>query len=235
MLLLAAPTYDGRRFNSTAIALGIIHSREPVLLRDEPSSLLAANVNAAWCQMLNLRGKKDITHFLLLHADVDLQHEPQWINILLDEMQYVGADVLAAVIPLKDATGITSTAIEGESLWAPRRFTLREIYSEKPATWTEPGLLINTGCMLVDVRAPWVEDICFTIKDDIIRDARGRFQHVVEGEDWNFSRQCHEKSLRVFATRKIPIDHVDGHTRYSNTSAWGTWTTDEKNREAAHV
>lgn len=232
-LFFATPTYDGTRRNAMSITQVHLAFQGKMLVaqHDEPSSLLAANVNESWCKMLNLRKKLGISHFLLLHADVE-PTDMLWAPQMIEEMAAVGADVLSVVIPLKDETGLTSTA-QDTHRWAPRRYTMREVY-QQPETWTEDNLLVNTGCMLVDVRNDWVEDVCFTINDAILK-VGDRFVKVVEGEDWNFSRQCQSLMRTVFATRKIALNHWDGRTAYANTKPWGTFKIDEVNARSCLV
>src|SRR5436309_445640 len=62
-------------------------------------SLLCANFNSLWCECLNKLGQ-GITHFAMLHPDVT--PAPSWLQILLGEMQQYNADLVSAVIPLKD-------------------------------------------------------------------------------------------------------------------------------------
>lgn len=228
MLFLATPTYDGSRQNSVSITAAHLAAKDfgiPVVQRDTSESLLAANVNASWCQMLNMRS--EITHYLLLHADV-APVDYAWVIQMLQEMERYGADVLSVVIPIKSKEGLTSTALD-TSHWAPRRYTMKEIFHQ-PETWTNGKLLVNTGCMLVDARKPWVEEVCFTINDRIVK-RDGVFSHLVEGEDWNFSRQCHSLGAEVFVTRKVAIEHYDGKTVYTNTEPWGTLEFDTMNME----
>jgi hypothetical protein len=95
---------------------------------------------------------------------------------------------------------------------------------ERPETWTDEKLLVNTGCMLVDMRKAWVNDICFTINDRlVVKD--GEYVAQVQPEDWNFTRSAKAAGAKVFVTRKVAIDHV-GRALYSNTGVWGTEATD---------
>ena len=65
---------------------------------------------------------------------------------------------------------------------------------------TDRELLINTGCLLVDLRKPWVFDCdedgylkaFFTVKDrvkyEVLEDGDCKFTRYVQPEDWLFSR-----------------------------------------------
>lgn len=212
-------------------------------------SLLAFGFNQLWCIALNNR--KVFSHFLMLHADVEPM-ENGWLRTMVDEMERVGADVLGAVIPLKNETGVTSTAIvydlanahqlydtEDRDAAKRRRLTLREV-DEFPETFDmanvvdyqhlqeiapRPALLVNTGLMLVRLDAPNVEKLFFTINDAVWQRADGKFVCDVEPEDWFFSARAAELGLKVFATRKVKVEHI-GSKGYSNFGGWGSLDRD---------
>jgi hypothetical protein len=212
-ILAGLPTYDGTRYNSSA--LGSL-KLAGVSTFECASSLLAAAFNRCWAKALNSRAD-GVTHFLLLHADV-IPVEDTWLQELLEEFEANKCQVLSAVIPVKAASGITSIGWETENIWRPRRLTLRELH-DRSVTWTHPKLLVNTGMLLVDFRQPWVEKIAFTINDRISFEG-GRWAVDVEPEDWNFSRQCRALGVPVHVTRRVALSHV-GAAAYRNDFAWG--------------
>jgi hypothetical protein len=216
-LFLALPNYGNLRYNTVSIITALTgpKSFDAVAVAELHSSLLAYGFNTLWAQALAQR-KKGITHFLMLHADV-VPHEVDWLVQLHREMVRVGAQVLSAVIPMKDTRGFTSTAIDGEPL---RQFTMQEIMT-LPETFTHPDLLVNIGMLLVDMRQPWVEEICFTVTDRIAKTADGSFTALCEGEDWDFSCQARRLGVQVWATRKVKLTHW-GASGFSNFRAWGT-------------
>jgi hypothetical protein len=234
-LLVGLPTYDGTRHNAMAIVdltLDCAAAQIQVLLDPyRAGSLLAMNFNALWCDMLNLREEGRVTHFLLLHADV-VPETPQWLPRLLAEMQRVGADALSVIIPIKTEAGYTSTARDTDP-WRPQRYTMHEIMA-KPETWTAPDLLANTGCLLVDVREPWVEGICFTIRDKIHRGPDGKWIQQTQPEDWDFSRQVRARGRSLWVTRTVAVRHM-GNYPYPNDRAWGTESHDALNVEWAQA
>src|SRR5689334_17640784 len=69
-------------------------------------TLLPTNCNRMLCSALNAR-KYD--WFAMLHDDIE--PPPFWVDILIDEAERYGADVVSAVVPIKDDSGATSTAI----------------------------------------------------------------------------------------------------------------------------
>src|ERR1700756_2143001 len=92
-------------------------------------SLLACCHNQLWARALNER-KKGITHICFLHSDVEPMN-PDWLEVLYHEMVVTGADVISAIIPIKDHFGVTSTAFDiPENRWGPARITLKQVNEE---------------------------------------------------------------------------------------------------------
>ncbi|SRR5579884_2148085 len=193
-------------------------------------SLLANGFNRLWAQALNERAEHGWTHFAMHHADV--QAPPGWVDALADEMARVGADVISAVVPIKDYRGLTSTGWRDPVSGRITRFTLKEVLTlpetfdaagaGKPGQW----LMVNTGLWLCCLTEPWAEEVCFGVLDGISKGADGRFTTHVLPEDWNFSGWCARRGLRVFATRKVAVGH-HGALCYSSDSPWGAWDTDQ--------
>lgn len=192
------------------------------------TSLLTLNFNSAWCVCLNERKAHGFTHFAMLHSDVvPLPLGEPWIDTMLALMEEHDADVLSAVVPIKNKLGLTSTAIDEQPKrpWLVRRLTMHEIFDNYDPTFTHPDLLVNTGlwiCRLDD----WCEKIRFRQQDSIGRNKEGRFIPITIPEDWDFSRQVHAAGKRLFATRDLAVmhEHEDYHTR----EPWGEWERDEE-------
>lgn len=230
-VLVGAPTYDGTRHNSLPIARLLRHPPKDVLVNliEYSGSVLCYAFNSLWANALNLRTcEAPVTHFLLMHADI-VPEQDRWLEIMLSEQARVGADVLSAVVAIKNDHGMTSTAWDTDT-WNPLRFTTTEISQMSELTWTQPDLLVNTGLMLVDFTKPWVEEACFTMKDRIVKGEDGRFKAQFVPEDWNFSRDCHAKGVGVYATRAVTVMHV-GRAGYSTKNVWG-YPTDLEYRAA---
>lgn len=193
------------------------------------------DMNTLWVDALNMAHRGEITHFAMLHSDINPSQG--WIDILVSEMAKTGADMISTVVALKDWRGLTSTGIGDESdRWnAFRRFTVREIHSILPETFSvadtphpEKYLLHNTGCWLADLRNPaWrtVDEngmlkatLSFPIGAQMMPD--GTIEHRRESEDWYFSRMIASLGLKTFATRKVSATHY-GTTPYSNDRPWG--------------
>jgi hypothetical protein len=221
---MALPTYDGSRLNLQAVMQAVAHPAPfaGVRIDDQGCSLLANNFNAMWARALNERSN-GITHFLMLHADV-IPLSPNWVGEMHEIMQQVGASVLSVILPIKDHWGLTTTAMERNHVWAPRRLTMKEVY-QQPPTFTHERLLVNTGLMMVDFRSSWVERAYFTINDAIGRKPSGEFYARAESEDWFFSRLARSLGATLFATREIAATHF-GPACYDNASGWGDMETD---------
>ncbi len=194
---------------------------------------LTHNFNRLWCQALNMRLSEEFTHFAMIHSDVTPQ--PYWIDTLLEEMEVTGADVVSAVVAIKNDRGLTSTGIGKPDSWAVRRLTLTEVHA-LPYTFSiddiqhESGeyLAINTGCWIADITRPWVDDFPgFSVQNMIGRDPHGAFHAVFFPEDWEFGRWLAEQGRRVFATTQVSTIH-HGNRGYSSETAWGTMKTDEE-------
>lgn len=201
------------------------------------SSLLAKGFNTIWHGALEIRRRepeRGITHFGMLHADI--APEPGWVDVLVDEMERTGADVVSAVVPIKDGKGLTSTAVEDPAdEWSVlRRLTMREVH-RLPETFSiddlgyDDGraLLVNTGCWLADLSKPWCRDVVFTIRDCVRFLADGTPEVCVIPEDWGFSKWLHGRGGKVLATRKVKLVHFGGADGYGNTEAWGSSFVDE--------
>lgn len=219
-VFVGLPTYDGKRDNSIALLKLLRHAPCKISFLEVQSPLLAWTFNQLWMSALNTRPMATdhpLTHFLLMHADI-IPAGDDWLLTMMTHMMRYQADVLSAVVPLKNEKGLTSTAFDTD-LWRPERLTMTQL-QHKPETFTAPDILLNTGLMLVDFTKPWIEEVCFTINDCTFQDDDGTFQTMTEPEDWNFSRWARSKGLSLWATKAVVVEHV-GKTRYPNNGVWG--------------
>lgn len=197
---------------------------------DCTASLLANSFNNLWLTALNMR-EQGFQYFAMLHADILPGNG--WVDTLHAELSRLNADIVSAVVPIKDGRGVTSTAIDDPAdPWEPlKRLTMREVM-QLPETFTAedagfPGhrLLLNTGCWIADMTRDWAEHVKFTIRDRILREG-GTVKAQTIPEDWSFSRQVQDQGGKVFATRKVELAHI-GKAYYGNTQPWGAWHTDQ--------
>jgi hypothetical protein len=139
------------------------------------SSLLANLFNSYWCEALNAqRGGVDVRYFAMLHADII--PADGWLDQLLHDLEETGADLMAAVCPLKDSRGLTSTAIDDpEDPWCVyRRLTLTEVHAlpevfgAADCGYPDRLLLANTGCWICRFDRPWRFRVHFEINDRVV-------------------------------------------------------------------
>jgi len=194
------------------------------------------DMNTLWVRALNAAAHGEVTHFAMLHSDI--QPSAGWLDVLLGEMDDRDADMVSAVVALKNHHGLTSCGVgDLDNPWEPfRRFTTRELM-EFPETFSifdtphpDRYLLHNSGCMVVDLRKPlWRtvdSDSClkacfsFPIRARILPD--GKVVHERESEDWFFSRQIAALGAKTFATRKVETWHF-GNSGFANYFAWGDY------------
>lgn len=222
-VLLTCPHYGSEIFSGAARGLYGHPSKVEGRIADvvdNQCSLLAFGFNQLWAIALSMFDKGLISHFAMLHADIDPQ--PCWVDDLLQVMEEHAADVVSVVVPIKDGKMETSTAIDDpRTMWEPLRKIGVEETHRLPETFSaadcgHPGhaLLINTGCWLVKL-GDWARPphfLGFTIQDKIvIRDEHqaneSKYKVFVSPEDWNFSRDAHRLGLKVRATTRVQVRH----------------------------
>ncbi len=199
-------------------------------------SLLAHAFNDAWCTALNLQeAGKDIRYFVMLHDDVE--PEDWWVKTLIEDLESSGADMVSALIPLKDQSGTTSTAIDrpGDQYTWERRVTmaeaakLPEVFTAADCGYPDRALLANTGCWICRFDRPWRHQVnldgdlrlFFKIDNRIHRHPNtGKWVADCEPEDWFFSRQIQKLGCKVAVTRRVKLTHW-GMTPYPNYAVWG--------------
>ncbi len=224
-LALALPSYDGSRLNSRAIIQAVSSGIGSVIPMEASGSLLAHVFNRALCLGFEAYQKGKATHFLMLHSDI-IPDRDDWLTVFLKEFFDNNAQLMSAVVPIKNESGLSSTAVEGASPWGPRRLTSREI-AKLPNTFTMDGLLLNTGMMIFALGEAWPYKCWFEINDKI-EWVDGKPVAVTQPEDWNFSRQARANGCkRIFATKAVPLKHV-GPQHWPNTQAWGEATDTAK-------
>lgn len=193
-------------------------------------------MNALLANALNLYRQGQATHFAMLHCDIAA--EEGWLDVLYDELRRLGADMVSAIVPIKDHRGVTSSGIiDPNDRWHPlKRFTMREVFDlpetfdAADAGYAEEGLLHNDGCMMLDLASP-----CFQARaGDVIRASfdfprqivwnadKGLYEVRCESEDWYFSRILKELGAKTYITRKVQLVHVGTQT-FTNAIPWGSY------------
>jgi hypothetical protein len=209
------------------------------------------NFQMLWATALNAGRKKEQDRFVMLHSDIEL--ETGFADILEDTRGEFNADFLSAIVPQKEATGLTSSGIGDDSdPWTPhQRFTVKELFAEgAPDTFSFddcglPGkyVLHNTGCWIADLTCPkfyeteargdriWLKadfDRPSGIEEVVVNNTP-EFVARGESEDWFFSRQIHKLGIRSFITRRLALNHM-GQAAFPNSQPWGTLEHDEQTR-----
>lgn len=205
---LAIPTAGGSLSTGTHLAIGAMRDRFP-LVRECVSkmSVLTFNFNHLYADALNRRESEGLTHFVMLHDDVVPLNSNLgvWAETLIAYMRACNLGVLSAACPIKAGDGSeTSTAIDGDP---PKRLRLDQIGPMLTSDLV-PGLLINTGCMVIDLRQPWSEGLSFHQSDTIVRDADGTYAARFEPEDWEMSRWLRANGVRYGVTTDVKCLHV---------------------------
>ena len=161
----------------------------------------------------------------------DIEAPVGWLDTLLEELDRHRADVISAVVAIKDYRGLTSTGYREPDLGPITRLTVKEV-NRLPETNSiedldKPGrvLMVNTGLWVCRFTVRWVENACFNVCDAISH-VDGVFSPKALPEDWNFSGFCALQGLKVVATRKVKAVH-HGNCGYPNNGTWGEWDTDK--------
>lgn len=244
-VFLGMPAYSGATPGAMRALYQYAGRNLNIHIAESYSSLLAHSFNSLWCGFATLlEHGEHVDYFAMLHSDVEPMppsspHDQPWLNVMIDELERTGADVLSVVIPIKDNRGMTSTAVAGDDKWFPLfRLTMKQIMA-LPETFTaadvghpDRALLVNTGCWIAKV-GPWVFDFPgFMICDRVRREqmpasALYQWRPDVCPEDWGASQWWHDNGLKVMATRKVVVNHV-GKASYGNNAAWGdsAWDAD---------
>lgn len=191
-------------------------------------SIATHTFNYLWCEALNHREALGLTHFAMIHADI--HPEAGWLDTMIDEMGRTGADVLSAVVAIKDCKGLTSTGLrEREWPHKTRRLTMKEIMGLPETFEACPGkvLGINTGLWVCRLYGDWPAQFPgFRIENRIAWED-GKLRPYVDSEDWLASDWFDGRGLKVMATRKVKVWHT-GLFQYPNDVAWGEWETDRE-------
>lgn len=173
-----------------------------------------------------------VTHIGMMHNDI--VPEQGWIDILMEDLLSSGADVISAVVPIKDSLGLTSTAIDSDEdpYEVERRLTMAEvcqlpmIFNNEDCGYPNNKLLVNTGCFVMNFTKEWRYGICFDASDKLVRGQSGKWESRHSPSDWKFSRDVQNAGGKVMATRRLRVYHV-GDKFYSNQEPIGDWKTDE--------
>lgn len=213
---------------------------------DAQTSLGIRCFNMLLCEALNARHiHPGLTHLAMIHDDI--VPDEGWLDTLLAVQAEHDVDFLSAVVPIKNGTGITSTAVDMEGApWMVRRLTLHEVFN-LPETftladipWRVPTsrLLVNSGLWVLRF-GEWSErvfprtnptgqlrevGVAFRDHARIIQLPDGEYGSQDISEDWDWSRQMDTLGLKLAATRKVGLYHE--RPEFTTRQPWGQWETD---------
>lgn len=201
-------------------------------VKDHPSSLLANGFNQLLAECVNDPHVR-WDYFLLVHSDIAVLTD-WFVDVLVEDAEAGGFDVLHVPQPIKDGRDLTSTALMNrKDKWArPRRLTVKELlrlpdlFDEADALRVmtglqprNPCLAPNTGMMLLKM-GPWVADFCdgagFHMEDKMMlmtvdrgtpRERQLAVPRVVP-EDWNFGWWCANHGVKVGGSRRVKTRHL---------------------------
>jgi hypothetical protein len=224
--LLATPHYGAIDIGTTLSIMRAVKDSSIIHVPhfgESCSSVLPHAFNELLAQALMLRDDGRITHFAMIHADVEAPRG--WLDTLYGEMWTRGLAAISAVIPIKNQDGRTSTSIgDVNNRWAVRRCIHLHEREMLPATFTAKDvckdgelLLINTGLMLLDLRYEFWNTFAFQFHNRIVQaaDREGNSGYMAQQrtEDWEMSHDLHAAGLPYGATWRVKVKH---HGR-------GTW------------
>jgi hypothetical protein len=219
-IALLLPTYDKQSYNRLAV-VNFSQEFPECCMVEVCSSALGHCFNVGYQAMIQKVQKGELDYILMLHADI-VPIQPHWGSILMDEMIEHQASIMSAVSPIKTEQGLTSTGFfrkedDEKNFWNPIRLTMKEL-TALPETFTHPRLIVNTGCMAIDARQQWAQELVFDLKCFV--DLKSHRSWYIP-EDWLMSKECYTKGGKVYATRKVALEHY-GHVGFPNTQPWGT-------------
>ncbi len=186
------------------------------------------NFNMLWCEAL--MNRNTFTHFAMLHDDC--MPMEGWLDVLLEEMDRVNADIMSSVLCIKDHRGLTTTGVRYPGTWGTRRFTKKELW-RMPETFSiedtdEPNriLAIGTACWICKFpQAGWPDRFPGFQNEHKITWAGGEPSPQFDSEDWLFSDWAASQGLRIFSTRKVHMGHQGAAFFFNNDDA-GTVETE---------
>ncbi len=173
--------------------------------------------NTLLAAALDSRDVGKTTHFAMLHDDV--WPLGPWVSQLWRVMRATGADLVSAVVPMKEVEGRTSTAIGDRAddwlanryIWLSDKATMPPTFLQDDVCLPTEVLLANTGCWLADLRKPWWDEFAdaggFYQMGRIGRNPDGTRSADFQPEDWRMSRFLEAKGARIACTWEVPLRH----------------------------
>lgn len=208
-VFIATPTAAGKTDCRWEARLAKSRAKYKTMFGTTSGSAQMRNFNRLYAGALNARAQ-GITHFLMLHDDVLPQDgDVPWMQTMFDLMHAYSLKALSAIVAIKDARRTVSCGLR-DANGGNKNFTIEEF--GPPGTTRVNGdggvLLVNTGCLLIDIREPWAEQLHFEMADTIYKDKDGQFKAHFEPEDYRMSVRLSEMGVRYGATNAVKTFHV---------------------------
>ena len=197
---------------------------DQVMFVDYQCGCLTHNFNNLLANCLNARDRGEVTHMAMIHSDIAA--DKGWVDILAEEMCRKRVAVISAVVAIKDPDDDrTSTAIgvRGKP-WEYGGYIRLRNQPSMPETFTgddvckDDGsevLLINTGCMLIDLSWPFWDDcdgsgtpFVFEVYNRMRRNEQGMRYAQFNPEDWLMSRALDARNIPYAATWRVKARHI---------------------------
>lgn len=185
------------------------------------SSFLCGAFNDLWCFAMNHRDAGNITHFAMIHADVE--PEIGWLDLLAKELHDRELTVLSAIIPIKKDKDLEPDTPMSTGLgnrhdpWGDNNLFRRSSRETMPPTITPADvcgpndvLLINTGLWIADLRHPaWDRFPGFNVHARVRKGPKG-WVAAQRTEDWEFARWLDSEGVPYGATWLVEVGHKGG-------------------------
>jgi hypothetical protein len=207
-IYMGIPTRDGKLDHRHVRIITSLAGQYPGLAMETQSmSLLNLNFNTLYANALNAR-KHGFTHFLMLHDDI-IPKQDDWVRILHSEMAAGNLDVISAAVIIKGTDRLSCAMYDGEKSWP---MTAKLFGPDTTIVNTgKPILMMNTGCLLMDITKPWADSFCFSGHDTIVKGEDGQFMAMAESEDYRMSIWLHQNGVPYGATSKVHTWHRGGY------------------------
>lgn len=214
-LFLTLPCYDAvapQSLASLALASRVRKWHRMVY----PGSLLEYGFNRGFVDFMNTRAEHGWTDWAMHHADIEAPMD--WADVLIEEREKKRADLISAVVAIKDDRLLTTTGFRRPDM-SIRRLTVKEC-KRLPETFDifdvraligadakDAHLVVNTGLWVMRYSPALEEFPGFDGTHLTRKHPDGIWRAHVLSEDWAFSGWCYQQSLRVVATRKLRLGH----------------------------
>jgi hypothetical protein len=243
-VFIGCPTHDGRIHDGCAKFFYQNNSRQHTVEGAVATfSLITFNCNVLWAVALNRHEAGQADWFAMIHSDIE--PEAFWIDKLIAEADRHSADIMTAVVPIKNESGLTSTAVShpSDDCRAYFRLTTSQVlHPNFPVTFDldlavdalrklpdqlafDPPLpahlLCNTGCMVCRLGGAWCDpNKVFFDEVTSFHRLNGQWTPIIRSEDWFFTAKAAQHGAKVMATTSLKLRH-HGVTAFRSDQAWG--------------